>query len=274
MHGPPGSLRRLADLMRHLALLLLLVGLVCCGESASSDAAGDAPLRVGTEAAYPPFETVADDGTLVGLDIDLMHLIGEELGRAVEFDDAAFDALIPNLQAGRIEAICSGMSRTEERDQVIDFSIPYARVPMGVLVSTERFPADGTAADLDDNAILIAVQRGTSGSKKAAEAFPSATRRDYDREVDAASEVAAGRADAFVYDMVSVVKLHALHPDTTRILDADLGEELYAIGLAEGSALKADIDAFLRAERRPGGNVDALLEQWLGDAARFRTDAE
>lgn len=254
-----------------LILVLLLVALVGCAAEEPTELVR---LRVGTEAAYPPFETIDDDGELVGLDVDLARLLAGSLGREAEFQDQAFDALIPNLQAGRLDVVCSAMSRTPERDAVIDFTLPYAQVPMGVLVSTTRVPADGTAERLDAAEVVVAVQRGTSGALKAAETFPSATLRQYDREVDAAAEVAAGRADAFVYDMVSVVKLHGLHPDTTRILDATLGTELYAVGLPEGSPLKEPLDEFLRRERRPGGAVDELLERWLGDAARFRTDAE
>ncbi len=254
---------------RIVTLLLALVCLAACTKSAGSDA-----LVVGTEAAFPPFESVATDGSLEGFDIDLMRAFGAHINREVTFSSRDFSALIPDLQAGRIDAIASGMSRTKERAHVVLFSRPYARVATGVLVSTQRVADAAGLEALEGDDVVIAVQRKTTGEEKAETRFPNAQIRVYDREVDAAAEVAAGRAHALVYDMVSIVNLHAQHPETTRIIDTELGIELYAVALPLGSELAPALDAFLAAETRPGGKVDELLAKWLGDAERFRATEE
>lgn len=247
-----------------------------CGPAADPAAPGGAPppLRVGLEAKYPPFESKTAAGKLEGLDVDLAEAIGRHLGREVTFADMDFDALIPELEAGRLDLVCSAVSRTPERAERVDFSLPYAKVPMGVLVSAERVSEGKGLAALEGDGVTIAVQRGTSGEKKAAERFPRARLVQFATEVDAATEVTAGRAHAFVYDVVSVVKLHEKDPGTTRILDLDLGTEEYSIAFPKGSPLRAEVDAFLASERRPGGAVDAVFARWRAELDRLHVRTE
>ncbi len=257
--------------LRALATLALTAVLAACGARSA-----DSPLVVGTEAAFPPFESIAASGDVEGFDIDLMRLVGGTLGREVTFRNMEFSALIPDLQSGRIDAIASGLSYTDERAKVIRFSRPYCKVPTGILVSTAKVDANAAHTTLDAADVVIAVQRKTTGEEKAKAAFPQAQIKSYDREVDAAAEVAAGRAHALVYDMVSIVKLHAQHAETTAILDVELGTELYCIAWPQSMSadLAERVDAFLHVESRPGGKVDLALEKWLGDSARFRVEDE
>ncbi len=260
--------------LRCSGLLLGLLALGACDGAGSASETGPAPLRVGVEAKYPPFESTTPDGSLEGFDIDLARAVGRELGREVRFENMAFDALIPELQAGRIDMICSAVSRNPERAQVVDFSRPYAKVPMGILVSKTRGPFLRTPEDLNVENVHIAVQRGTSGQQKARERFPKATHLAFDTEVDAASEVASGRVHAFVYDMVSVAKFAKLYEAQTRVLEADLGEELYSIVLPKGSPLLPKVDAFLAAAAAPGGELEKIAAKWLPDPERFRVRAD
>lgn len=253
-----------------VAAIFLIVG--ACG--GPEPAPGPAPLRVGTEPMYPPFESTDDQGEYEGFDMDLVRALGEYLGRPVEIRSLAFKSLIPELQAGRLDLVCSAMSRTEERAKTVDFSRPYVRVPMGVLLSSGRTQGVETLEDLDREDVVVAVQRGTTGESKARDAFSRARVQPYDHEVLAANEVAAGRADALLYDYLSVRKLHEKHPDTTRVLSADLGIEHYCMALPKGSPLKAAVDAFLEEAAVPGGTLDHLMATWLPDAETFRLKRE
>jgi polar amino acid transport system substrate-binding protein len=267
MRVPTGLARRLAGL-----------GLACaaaaCGGSGPEAPPAAAPLRVGLEAAYPPFESVDASGAFVGFDVDLARGLAEALGRPAEFRNLSFDALIPDLQAGRLDVVCSAMSWLPERAQAVDFSRPYLQVRMGVLASRERAASVRALSDLDAPGTVVAVHRGTSGEVKARESFPRAEVRPYDSEVDAASEVAAGRAHAFVYDMVSVRKLAAKEPDRVRVLDGDLGREVYCMAFPKGSPLVGPADRFLDAASAPGGLIDRLMERWGPDAERVASETK
>ena len=85
---------------------------------------GSKVLKLGTNAAFPPFEYV-EGKNIVGFDITMGEKIAKNAGMKLEVMDMAFDSLIPALQAGTIDFIAAGMSVTEERKKNVDFSVPY-----------------------------------------------------------------------------------------------------------------------------------------------------
>ena len=229
------------------------------------------PLRVGMEIAYVPFEFMGKDGTTPeGFDVDLVKALGAHLGREVKCVNLAFDVLIDEVNSGRIDVICSGMSATDLRAQTVDFSRPYASSPMWVLVNVERAKNVTALAGLEGANIQIAVQRGTTGEKKARARYPNAKFLVFDKQTEAGDTVSTGRADAFVYDKMSIEQLHTEHPDTTRILPGDLGTETYCMAFKKGSPLRKSVDEFLAEATRPGGKVDELLKKWVPAWEQYR----
>ena len=85
---------------------------------------GDKTLKLGTNAAFPPFEYV-EGSKIVGFDITMGQKIAQDAGTKLEVVDMAFDSLIPALASGAIDFIAAGMSVTEERKKNVDFSVPY-----------------------------------------------------------------------------------------------------------------------------------------------------
>ncbi len=86
-------------------------------------------IRMGTEGGYRPWNYMAADGQLKGYDIDVMTEIEKRSGLSVTWEIMDFDALIPNLLAGRFDAVMSGMTANDERRLSIDFTTPYAEIP-------------------------------------------------------------------------------------------------------------------------------------------------
>jgi polar amino acid transport system substrate-binding protein len=256
-----------------LALLAAaFLSLTGCGNAGNEP--GETPLRVGCDARYPPFESQRSDGEFEGFDIDLVEALGAHLGRPVEIVSMDFDALIPELKSGRLDLVCSGVSYTDERAEVVDFSDPYVQVPMGVLLSKERAEAVQGLDDLDREGVIVVVQRGTSGQQKALAAFPKAQIKTFDLEVDAKNDLVAGRAHALIYDMISIVRHNEQHPDETRILDADLGIEHYCVVFQKGDPLRDGVNAFLASATAPGGALDASFTRWLTQPERFRVKTD
>ena len=85
---------------------------------------GSKVLKLGTNAAFPPFEYV-EGKNIVGFDITMGQKIAKNTDMKLEVVDMAFDSLIPALQSGTIDFIAAGMSVTEERKKNVDFSVPY-----------------------------------------------------------------------------------------------------------------------------------------------------
>ncbi len=85
---------------------------------------GSKVVKLGTNAAFPPFEYV-DGKSVVGFDITMGEKIAKDYGTKLEVVDMAFDSLIPALSSGAIDFIAAGMSVTDERKKNVDFSVPY-----------------------------------------------------------------------------------------------------------------------------------------------------
>lgn len=225
------------------------------------------PLRVGMELSYPPFEMTDPTGRPTGVSVRLAEALAENLGRELVIENVAFDGLIPALKTGKIDCIISSMTATPERARSIAFSEPYLKTGLALLVGVKS-PVH-SAADLDAPGRVVAVKKGTTGHQHAATALKRARVLVLDKESAAVMEVAQGKADAFIYDSLSVSRSHARHPDTTRPLLRPFREETWAVGLRRGDdALERQVNEFL--ERfRAGGGFEKLGDEFLADEKAF-----
>jgi polar amino acid transport system substrate-binding protein len=166
-------------------------------------------LKIGTDASYPPFESIGDDNkTVVGLDADLAKGIAETLGVKVKMIPTAWDGIIPALKAQRFDLIMSAMDDTPEREKQVDY-VNYMKVPaFGMLVPKGNPQGLKTFADLCGKA--VSVQKGTTqadavdAANKDCGAKPMKV-RTFPTEADAQLQVRTGRAIADVTDQVVAV---------------------------------------------------------------------
>ncbi len=242
-----------------LGLVLGACGLlvVACGPKDGSLP----PLVVGMDLSYPPFEMTAPDGTPTGVSAALAQALADHLGRELRVQNMPFSGLIPALRTGQLDAVISSVTRTEERALAVDFSDPYFRVGLALLASTAS-PINN-AADLNDPARTVVVRTGTTGALWAADNLPLAKILILPRESEALQEVLQGRADAFIYDQLSVLRQATLHPDRARALLTPLQSEAWAIALPKDSGdLRLAVNDFLR-EFRANGGFDRLADTFL-----------
>lgn len=129
---------------------VLAVGLVGCGNKSSDNSGGNQTaleqikknkkLVVATSPDYPPFEfMVSENGKskIVGADIDLAQKIADKLGVELELKDMDFDALVPALQAGKVDMVITGMTPNEKRKKAVDFSDIYFKGENAVIVNAK-----------------------------------------------------------------------------------------------------------------------------------------
>lgn len=217
------------------------------------------------ELSYPPFEMTDPQGRPTGVSVRLAEALGKHLGRDVMIENVAFDGLIPALKTGKIDCIISSLTATPERARAIAFSEPYLRTGLALLVGTQS-PVQ-SAADLDVAGRTIAVKKGTTGHQYAA-TLKQARVLVLDKESAAVMEVAQGKADAFLYDSLSVFRNQRRHPDTTRAILRPFREETWAIGLRPGDEeLRRQINGFLDAFRAAGG-FERLGDEFLPEEKR------
>jgi polar amino acid transport system substrate-binding protein len=240
-------------------LLAVAVGFAACFAPGTVFAAG--PLKVGMELAYPPFEMTDAAGKPTGVSVRMAEALGKHLGRDVVIENIAFDGLIPALKVGKIDCIISSMTATPERAKAIAFSEPYLKTGLALLVGTKS-PVKG-ADDLDVKGRTVAVKKGTTGHQFASSTFKQARLLVLDKESAAVLEVVQGKADAFIYDSLSVYQNHKRHPDSTRAFLRPFREESWAVGLRPADReLREQVNGFLERFRADGG-FEKLGDEFL-----------
>jgi polar amino acid transport system substrate-binding protein len=225
--------------------------------------AADKPLVVGMDLSYPPFETRDTSGAPTGVSVDLAHALGEFLHRPVQIENIPFSGLIPALRTSRIDLVISSMTATTERAQSIDFSDPYLKTGLCLLVGAKTDIQ--SIADADRAGRSVAVVKGTTGHIYATQQLKKARVLVLDQPASCVMEVVQGKAEAFLFDQLSTLQNWHKNPDTTRAILTPFQAETWAIGLRKGNdALRAQVNAFI-ADYRTKGGFDKLGDKWLGE---------
>jgi len=228
------------------------------------------PLRVGMELSYPPFEMTDPQGRPAGVSVKLAEAFGRHVGRPVVIENIAFDGLIPALKAGHVDCVISSMTATPERARSIAFSEPYLKTGLALLIAAKS-PVH-SVDDLDAAGRVVAVKQGTTGQQWAAATLQKARVLVLDTEAAAVLEVIQGRADAFIYDSMSVYTNHHRHPAKTRAALAPFKEESWAVGLKQGNDdLRRQVNGFLE-EFRAAGGFDRLGDEFLAEQKAYFRD--
>jgi polar amino acid transport system substrate-binding protein len=221
----------------------------------------DNRLKVGMELSYPPFEMTDASGRPTGIGVELAEALARQLGRELVIENMPFDGLIPALKTGKVHLVISSMTANTERANSIDFSNPY--VHTGIAILAAKSSPVNSALDLSIPGRIIAVKKGTTGHSYAVERLPQARVLVLDKEASCVLEVTQGKADAFLYDQISVLQNWRQHQDTTRALLEPFQKESWAIGIQKGNeGLRLEVNAFLKEFKADGG-FDRLAEKYL-----------
>ena len=155
------------------------------------------PLRIATEGAYPPFNSVDANGQLVGFDVDIAKALCAEMKANCEIVAQDWDGIIPALVANKYDAIIASMSITDERKQSIDFTNKYYSNYLAVIA-----PSGGVTGPSDLNRKTVGAQRSTLASQWAEDQLMGrASIKLYDTQTAAYADLQAGRLDAMVSDI-------------------------------------------------------------------------
>jgi polar amino acid transport system substrate-binding protein len=219
--------------------------------------AQSAPLRVVTDATFPPMEFVKD-GQRTGFDIDLVESLGKEMGRKIEWIDIDFKGLIPALQSGRADMAMSAIYITDERRKVVDFSDPY--YAGGLVVLAHKVGTVKTLKDLDGK--KVAVQVGTKSVQFLKDNYPKAERVEVEKNQEMFNLAQIGRADAAVTGKPAAKLYAQSHPDMT-VLPEQITTEEYGMAFPKNqtASIAAVNDALKKL--KANGTYDKLVAKWF-----------
>ena len=214
-------------------------------------------LTMATNATFPPYEMTTDSGDIAGIDIDTAKAIAEKLGLELQVDDMEFDAALLSVQQGKADMVMAGVTVTDERKAVMDFSDSYATGIQSIIV-----PEGSDIASPDDLAgKKIGTQRGTTGYIYCSDDFGDDAVVAYDDGLTAVQALNNGQVDAVVIDNAPAKEFVAANPGLV-ILDTSYAEEDYAIGLAKGSALEDAVNATLE-ELKADGTLQSIVDKYI-----------
>lgn len=215
-------------------------------------------VRMGTEGAYPPYNFINDAGEVDGYERE----VGDELCKRAELTcewvTNEWDSIIPNLTSGNYDTIIAGMSITDEREKVIDFTQNYIPPASSAYVAL--------SADADLTGGIIAAQASTIQAGYVAES--GATLLEFATYDETVAAVRNGEADAVFADKDALVP--AVDESGGELVfagdDVQLGGGV-GMGLRESDTeLKAKFDAAI-ASMKADGSLNTAIKKWFGDDA-------
>ena len=237
-------------------------------ETASSEAASETEtaelstvepgkLIMSTNAAFPPYEMTTDSGEFEGIDIETAQAIADKLGLELQIDDMDFDAALLSVQQGKADIVMAGVTVTDERKAVMDFSDSYATGIQSIIVKE-----DSDIASVDDLAgKKIGTQRGTTGYIYCTDDFGEDAVVAYDSGLTAVQALNNGQVDAVVIDNAPAKEYVAANPGL-KVLETSYAEEDYAIGMAKSSPLEDAINSALE-ELKADGTLQAIVDKYI-----------
>ncbi len=221
-------------------------------------------LHMATNAAFPPYEMLADgagvSGTgFEGIDVEVADAIAKKLGLELVVDDQDFDAALLAAQNGQSDIVMAGVTVTDERKEVMNFTDSYAK-GVQVIIVTE----DSPIATVDDlaNAGMIGTQTGTTGYIYCSGDYGDDHVMSYDNGATAIQALLGGQVDAVVIDN-EPAKAFVEANEGLKILDTSYADEDYAIGVSlDNEPLLEAINGALK-ELTADGTLASIVEKYI-----------
>ncbi len=244
--------------MKKLLALVLACVMVFALAACTKEAAEENVLVMGTNAAFPPYEMVDENGAIIGIDAEIAQAIAEKMGMTLEIKDMAFDSLITAVSSGAVDVVLAGMTVTEERMEAVNFSDSYATGIQVVIV------AEGSeiAAIEDLAGKKIGVQTGTTGDIYCSDEFGEEAIARYDNGAIAVQALQNGQVDCVVIDN-EPAKAFVEANEGLKILETEYAVENYAAAFSkENTELLANFNAAL-AELKADGTIDTIVAKYI-----------
>ena len=222
----------------------------------------DGKLYMSTNAAFPPYEMTTDEGGFAGIDVEIAGAIAEKLGLELEILDMDFDAALLAVQEGKSDIVMAGVSVTEDRLLVMNFSDSYAT---GVQVVIVKEGSDVTMDNLGE--MMIGTQRGTTGYIYASDTPENGGYGEdhviaYDNGASAVQALLNGQVDCVIIDSAPAQEYVAANPGLT-LLDGNWVEEEYAIGLNKNNTALLEAVNNALAELTADGTIQSIIDKYI-----------
>lgn len=231
-------------------------------EPAALTTAEEGKLHMATNAAFPPYEMLADDGSFEGIDVEVAAEIAKKLGLELVVDDMDFTAALTAAANGQSDIVMAGVTVNEERQQTLDFTDSYAT---GVQVVIVKEGSDVTMDNLGEK--MIGTQKGTTGYIYASDTPENGGYGEdhvigYDNGAVAVEALKGGQIDCVIIDN-EPAKAYVAANEGLTLLEGTWVTENYAIGVKKGNTQLVDaVNAALK-ELIEDGTVQRIIDKYI-----------
>ncbi|MCD8192276.1 MAG: transporter substrate-binding domain-containing protein [Oscillospiraceae bacterium] len=216
-------------------------------------------LTVSMSADFPPYENLDDSGDIVGIEVDIMSLIAEQLGLELQIDDMDFDSALLAVQQGKSDMVVSGVTIAEERKLVMNFTDSYTTAVQVIVVP------EGSEVTLDNlGDQLIGTQRGTTGFIYCEDDYGSDHVVGYDSYTLVIQALLNGQVDCVVMDD-SVARAYVAENPSLSILDTEYAVEEYAFGVDKNNTALLDAVNTVLNALMDDGTVQSIIDQYISE---------
>ncbi len=255
-------MKKLIALVLALVMALSLVACASSGSGGNANTSGVVTIEKGklimaTNAEFPPYEMTTDDGGYEGIDVEIAQKIAEKLGLELEILDMAFDAALLAVNEGKSDIVMSGVSVTEDRKLVMEFTNSYTTAVQKVII---KEGSDVTLDNLGEK--MIGAQRGTTGYIYASDDYGEDHVNAYETGATAVQALMNGQIDCVIIDSAPAAEYVKANPGLT-LIDGDWVTEEYAIGCDKGNTQLVDAINKCLAEMVADGTIDAINSKYI-----------
>ena len=248
--------KKILSLLMAVLMLALCLSLTACGAKGKTLAqvqeAGK--LVVATSPDFPPFESL-EGGEVVGIEVDILNLICDEIGVELEIVQMDFEAVLMGIQAAKYDCGMSGITATEDRKENMLFTTPYYEAAQVIVVKADS--AIAGKADLEGK--KVSVQTGTTADDFCTEEGYEVSA--FAANADAKAALTTGKVDAWVVDNLTAIQM-VEEGDGLVILDEEMTTEPYAFAFAFGSEDLVDaIDVVLK-KLIADGTIESIFAEY------------
>lgn len=253
-------------MQNHLKSAALASGIAAAVGFSSLASADDHVLDVVTDPSFVPFEMMDEDtGEMVGFDMDILAEIAERAGFEYNLETMDFNGIIPAVQTGNVDIAIAGITITEEREEIVDFSDPYYDSGLKILVRANNDEVE----DIDDlEGLKIGTKVGSTSYDFLDEKFgDDADVTPYPGSSDMYMALLGGSVDAVFYDAPNVGYFSQTRGEGRVKVVGPLYEgQQYGIALADGSEWVEPVNEALAAMKEDG-TYDEIHAKWFGSSS-------
>lgn len=244
-------MKRITTLFIAFAIAFSMVGSAFAGK-----------LTVATDTNFPPFEFKdPKTGEHTGFDVELWAAIAKEVGVEYDLQPMAFKGIVPGLQSSQLDAGIAGMSITDKRKEVIDFSDGYYDSGLLLLVRADETSIKDVKT-LDGK--IIATKQGTTSVEFLKKNANPAETKLFPNDNAMFMELLTGGVDAVMFDKPVIESFVSKRGKGKVKIVGDLyAGQPYGIGFPKGSALVAKVNAALKT-LKSNGTYNTLYKKWFG----------